>query len=382
MGNIRTDRVLTGTDKRDMTSEEEYTVLFAILRAGLWEKEAELSAFPPALTVKDWRRMLELARQQTVTGIIYRGLSHLPDQFFPAEEILLRLTAETYRIERINRCMNEAVRGLFSFFRESGLHPVLLKGQGVGIMYDHPMLRTAGDIDLCFTDRMERERARQLVCEAGLHPETMPDGSLVYQWHGIEVEHHPRLFDMSNPFLRKYREITECDKNYVRLTPDAADDMMVTVPAPTLNLLLLNTHILKHVMGKGIGLRQLCDMARACHILHDKVDGTEIRRIYRRCGILRWSRLLHSFLVNDLGMPAGDLPYEERLISADPLRKIILRGGNFGQYRYGCRRKIHTGWWRKWHTACAFLNNLHFSLRYAPGETFRTIATLTKGQFR
>lgn len=365
-----------------MTSGEEYKVLFSLLRAGLWEREVELSAFSSALTGKGWRRVLDIARQQTVTGLVYRGLYYLPERFLPDEGILLRLAAETDRIERINRRMNEAVRCLFVFLWNAGLHPVMLKGQGAGAMYAHPLLRMAGDIDLCFTDRMEWKRACRLVCDAGLHPEKMPDGSLVYRWHGIEVEHHPWLFDLGNPFLRKYQVIPECERSYVSLAPDAEDDMMVAVPAPTLNLLSLNTHILKHVIGKGIGLRQLCDMARACHVLHDKVDGAEIRGIYHRCGILRWSRLLHSFLVNELGMPESDLPYGERLISSSSLRQIILRGGNFGQYRYGGRRKKHTGWWRKWHTAGTFLKNLHFSLWYAPGETLRMMATLTKGQFK
>lgn len=363
-----------------MTSEEEYTVLTALLRAGLWEKEADLSAFPPALTEKDWCQVLDLARRQTVTGLVYRGLDHLPDQFLPAEEILLRLTAEADRIERVNRHMDEAVCSLFTFFGELGLHPILLKGQGVGILYDHPLLRVAGDIDLCFTDRQESERAQMLVCEAGLHPEKKPDGSLAYQWNGIDVEHHPELTDLCNPFTKSCVKKQECDRSYVRLTPKTECHTVVAVPAPALNLLSLNTHILKHAMGRGIGLRQLCDMARAYHTLHDKTDGNEVRETYRYCGLLRWSRLLHSFLVNDLGMPVSDLPYEERLITADPLREIILRGGNFGQYRNSGRKENHAGWQRKWNTAGAFLRNLRFSLRFAPGEILWTTAALMKGQ--
>lgn len=364
-----------------MISGKEYDILFILLRAGLWEKAAEASALFP-VSADCWSRVLDLARQQTVTGIAYRGLERLPDRFFPPEETMSRWTAEVDRIERRGRKMNGAVCSLFSFFRLQGLHPVLLKGQGVAAMYEYPLLREAGDIDVYFPDRAERTRAEKILYEKRIAAERLPDGSTEYVWDGVEVEHHPGLLDLNNPFLKRYLGMLETGKGYAVQLLGTANGMDVRVPAPALNLLQLNTHILKHAMGKGVGLRQLCDMARAYHTLHDDIDGNEIKEMYRRTGIGRWSRLLHSFLVNELGLPESDLPYREKNIPSTPLLRIILRGGNFGQYKDGDRKETSSMWRGKLHTFGAFLGNMRFSCRYAPEEAFWTMAILTKGQFK
>lgn len=54
----------------------------------------------------------------------------------------------------------------------------------------------------------------------------------------------------------------------------------VRIPSPVLNLLLQSLHILKHALGWGIGLRQLCDMARSCYKLHDEVESEEMKRLH------------------------------------------------------------------------------------------------------
>ena len=155
----------------------------------------------------------------------------------------------------------------------------------------------------------------------------------------------------------------------------------IDVPSPVLNLILLNAHILKHVLGYGIGLRQLCDMARASYSLHDKVDGNLIREIYGRLGIGRWSRLLYAFLVNDLGLPGDDSPYEVVDYKRDTLRRIILRGGNFGLHSGGRHADGRQGKWiRKYYTLVSHLRNVGFAMRYAPEEMFWTVWNLTKGQ--
>ena len=62
--------------------------LFALLQAGLWGTfdEAAASAFP--LSAGEWERVFTLARQQTVTGIAFRGLDFLPEESYARHSLL------------------------------------------------------------------------------------------------------------------------------------------------------------------------------------------------------------------------------------------------------------------------------------------------------
>ncbi len=358
---------------------KEQRALLALLRAGLWERSLDdLSDFP--LSAESWRQVLCLSRQQTVTGLVFQGLQYLADEMMPPESVLIHWAAEVDAIERSNRKMNKALADLLAMFKAKGLNPVLQKGQGLALLYEQPLLRECGDIDLYFNNDKAWEMALCHVRLHGICVKNEPDQSGFYRWQGIEVEHHPFLFDLYNPFLRCLANKLEQKWGYRHCMVSEA--MEVMVPAPFLNLLLIDLHILKHALGRGIGLRQLCDMARACYCLHSEINSYEMKEACRSLGLERWNPLLHTFMVEYLGLPVTCLPYSEQARSAHSLLDIVWRGGNFGQYM--AKRKecdARSVWTRKWQTLCSFLRNMNFSCHYAPKEAFWLVLRLLKGQF-
>lgn len=355
--------------------------LLTLLRAGLWEREVDdIACFP--MSDGAWMELFRLARQQTVTGLVFRGLQALPEELLPTPAVLVRWTACVDAVERRNREMNRVLTELCAGFRERGFDPVLQKGQGVAALYERPLLRECGDIDLFFRDRQTSERAAEWMHRRGALLRRMPDGSLFYRWQGFEVEHHVRLFDLHNPFLQRDAVRLIREKGCAEMALPGSDGTTVSVPAPFVNLLLLDLHILKHALGRGIGLRQLCDMARACYRLHGEVDSDEMKACCRRWGLGRWNPMLHTVLVDCLGLPAASLPYGELAPEPEPLLGIVWRGGNFGHYLPGRGPVGRNLAGRKLDTVRAFLDNLHFALRYAPKEAFWIVAGLMRGQFR
>ena len=353
----------------------------ALLRGGLWERAVDdLSCFP--LSADEWERVFRLSRQQAVTGIVFRGLQFLPDAMLPSEALLLRWTATADDIERRNREMNQAVSELYSLFNSCYLKPILQKGQGVAQYYESPLLRECGDIDLYFNRSRAYDVAAICLRRQGIHPERKPDGSLFYYWKGMEVEHHRRLLDLHNPFLKSYADRLEMQKGYVNIPLPTETCISVSVPSPMLYLLMLNLHILKHALGRGIGLRQLCDMARACYRLRGGVSGDEMKAVCLKLGLGRWSPLLHTFLTDILGLPEQYLPYPETAPNARPLLEIVWQGGNFGQHGHGHTPGNSAVWKRKAQTAQSFWENLGFAARYAPKEAFWIFTDLLRGQFR
>lgn len=360
---------------------KEETVLFILLRAGLWEKEPDdLSLFP--LSGESWRRVFDLAKRQTVAGIVYNGLCRLPDEMMPTESLLMRWVAEVDGIEMRNRRMNAALAELYTLFGRYGLNPVLLKGQGVALFYGQPLLRACGDIDLYFPSRETAEQALEVIKRQVRTVSRKADGSIHYRWRGMEVEHHPWLLDMGNPSVRSYLDAKEQEWGYEKALLSPGSRVEVTVPSPQLNLLLLNTHIMKHAMGWGIGLRQLCDMARACHCLHSRVDADDMQALCRRAGIGKWSRLLHAFLTDYLGLAPELLPYPTEGLSSRPLYEVVMKSGNFGRSIRGGESGRQPMWRRKMDTSLSFLRHLRFSGTYMPKEAFWCYAQLLTGQFR
>ena len=424
-----------------------------LLRSGLWGREPLTEGFR-RLSDDEWEKVFRLSGRQTVTGIVFDGICRLPEDLQPSPDLFARWVVAVTRIESGNERMNAALKELIKVFVDNGLSPVLQKGQGVAALYHEPLHRECGDIDLYFPEglslrqaqrpenaalqadktaqqadktdqrmdntaqwpdaelveapeKTENDKAVELVINCGARVEMMPDGSRNYEWKGVEIEQHPTIVDLCSPKARKWLKELDDDPGFIPST--LADGLRV--PSPELNALLLNTHILKHALGKGVGLRQMCDLAMAYHRISGEAGcdeyGERIFRLYRKARILKWSRLLHSFLVDIIGLPKEELPYSEKIVRIEPLLGIVEEGGNFGQYlpgssvkpgRFGrlCDRSDSVSVSRKANqpvkgtcgtvkrklrTAGMFLRRAGFSLRFAPQEAFWTFTELVRGQF-
>lgn len=360
-----------------MVYDNDTSLLLCLVRSALWQTPPDLSAIP-APDAAAWQRVFRMANEQTVAALACRGLDFLPESLLPPEDLILRWVAVADRIERRNRTVNAVLRELSAAFAAEGLFPVVLKGQASAQCYCQPLLRQSGDIDLYFPHDGDARRAETWVRRHGAHIEREADGSMFYTWRGVKVEHHPRLIDLYHPRLQRMLRRAEAQWGFAERSI-AGEGFGVKVPAPALEMLMLSSHILKHAMGRGIGLRQLCDVAVACQSIPSASYGEAFHRLCRATHTVRWQRLLHACLTDDLHLSPADLPFAGAAASSAPLMRIVLSGGNFGQHGAAPAPGARP-WRRKMRTAAAFLRNLGFSLRYAPAEVFWMLAQLCRGQ--
>lgn len=353
---------------------------FALLRAGLWERDVEpLSLFP--MPDRLWDSIFRMARQQTVTGLVYRGMTHLPEDLLPSASCMVRLVAETDRIEKENRIMDKAVSAIFQEFRKNGISAVLQKGQGAAVLYKHPELRECGDIDLYFREDRDRLKAEKMMTDNGFRTRRMPDGSSFVIWKGIPVEFHTKPVDINSPKATGYVDRAIKDHAFENIL--LGNGQEVTVPGPELSLLMFSSHIMKHFLGQSIGLRQICDMAMASHTYRSRYDRTEVIEMMKKTGLVRWNRLLYSFMSAYLGLPEESNIYD--MGSTADSRKLlytVLSGGNFGFS--GLRKQYRSDkiWIRKIETLNLLLRNLWYSLSIVPEESVWILINLAKGQLK
>ena len=334
---------------RQSITNGDWSLFLSLLRAGLWEQPVIL---PKLASQGRWERMLELARRQAVTGLLLRGITHLPADQLPPAPVRMQLLAEANEIEQLNLQMNIVERELRDFFEQHGLRMLVLKGSQAARNYEVPLLRQCGDIDIYFLDG-KIEEAGALVGKA----ERAPDGSTVFNRKGICVEIHPRYYDLHLP-----------------------EEMLPDIPSVCGEIILYSAHILKHALGVGIGLKQFCDLARALVTLEGRYDKRELEEALQKAGILRWHQMLCAMLVGELGLNPKYCLDSFKPRSYKNLLHNVRRGGNFGTSRTSRKLAMKKGGWRrKISTALHFLARLPFSLWYAPKETSSTIAELVKG---
>lgn len=334
------------------------SLFFALLRSGLWERPLTDSELAAAATLgeAEWATLVEIARRQTVSGLLYRAVTHLPADFRIPGDFVLDLMAIAGGLARENQAKSAVTDRIFAECTAAGLHPVVMKGQSVAVYYAHPELRYSGDIDLYFPPE---EFPRALTLLGG---EAAPDGTRHIRRGGIEIDIHDHYFDLH-----------------------CADRKLPPVGTPEATILLLSSHILKHAIGPGVGLRQCCDLAVAWQALAPSIKPKEMLEIFRQTGTLRWNRLLFSFLAEYLGL--SETLFADERVPSQPLLRIILEGGNFGHFAAARTAALQAGATgeraatrrRKCNTLSRFIKRLPFSLRFAPRETFATIWGLFRG---
>lgn len=300
----------------------------------------------------EWDSIIDLARKQTVTGLLYKALEQNSGALEISEDVAFRLVGSVSSILGRNSEMAEAEKAVLSMFEAHGLHPAVMKGSTCAARYPSPELRESGDIDLFFAGD-EFSGAISVLDEAGMQHQSSPDSSVVFIHGNCVVELHDRYFDLHVPA-----------------------SVLPPVPSAEAELLMLSAHILKHACSTGVGLRQICDFALAWDAYPGDRDA--IPGLFRRVGLLRWHRLLTSFIDDYLKVsPPRKSSGEGKLL------QIIAEGGNFGHHTVSRGKSLdRSAGLRKLDTARLILSRIPFSLRYAPRETFFFIRDLILGNIR
>ncbi len=338
---------------------------FSLLRSGLWNVSANKEYFP--LSNSQWLEIFQLARKQTVEGIVHDGIMTLPVEFFPAKDLIYKWTVAVDAIERQNRLMDQRINELVSFFSQKGLKVYLLKGQGVAHCYNQPNHRICGDIDFYFSNHKEYSLANALIEQQGIKIKKSPGFCSEYVWKDIQVEHHKRFIDIHNPFtLNRIHGLLKSElDNSIKIKIAGQE---VFTPSPLMTNLVVNTHILKHSLSFGIGLRQLCDSAKACYTYSQNIDGQRIEKLYKEIGMIRWMHVLNKILTDYLGLDPKYLPFElANTENPDWMLNEILEAGNFGfgDKRFGSNTTPQN---KRTNATQQVLHRFRLNFRYAPGE--------------
>ncbi|MFZ4261156.1 nucleotidyltransferase family protein [Sphingobacterium sp. HJSM2_6] len=314
-----------------MWNKKTTKVFLDALVAGLWNKEPNHPLYD-GLTKNEWFEIYQLAFHQTVEAIVGNVIQGLPAALLPPKEILYPWIVRVQQNVDTNHHMNNTLNHLVAKFRSFEIEPILQKGQGIAYYYEQPLLRSVGDIDFCFETKLNYHIANRII------ENTVPGFKLTagyssnYEFENFKVEHHQKLIQLRNPLIYPLfkRIVQDVSPSYIQILINGKS---VTIPAPIINSLMINVHILSHQVGYGVGIKQFCDAARLYHCLNSELDADYLKYFYKKIAALKWIELIHQVLVEMLGLEESKLPFKiVKSRNTEWMKEDILKGGNFSFY--------------------------------------------------
>lgn len=308
---------------------------FALVQAGLWEKEVRLLPYGEV----DYAEVMRLAQEQAVVGLVAAGLEHVIDVKIP-QVWALQFAGQTIQLEQRNKAMNQFIADLVAKMREADIYTLLVKGQGIAQCYERPQWRTSGDVDLFLSaENFEKAKSLLLPLSNGNKPECNYSKELGYYIYSWSVELHGTQRTGLSSRVDAEIDAVQRDLFYggkVRSWNNGG--ATVSLPAADEDVFIVFTHFVKHFYKEGgVTVRQVCDWCRLLWTYKDSIDSKLLERRIKRAGLKSEWKAFGMLSVDFLGMPMEAVPLyskdEKWSRKAVKIVDFILKGGEWQKFK-------------------------------------------------
>lgn len=313
---------------------ENLNAFFALIRAGLWEKKAQLSRFDDI----DYNEVYRLAEEQSVVGLVTAGLDQVVDVKLPQTDVL-QFVGQALQLEQQNRAMNGFICKLVDKMRAAGIYVILVKGQGVAQCYEKPLWRSCGDVDLLLSDSYYESAKKFLIpLASSVEPEGEYKKHLGLTINSWIIELHGNLrCGLSAKMDKGIDEVQHAVFREGDIRSWMNERTQVFLPDANCDVLFVFTHYLKHFYTGGLGLRQICDWTRLLWTYKDSLNQGLLESRLRKMGLMTEWKAFGAFAVDYLGMPAEAMPFysssRKWKRKAKRICRFVMEVGNMGHNR-------------------------------------------------
>lgn len=298
-------------------------------------------ALPEIINNVDWNRMLIWAEQQSIIGILFGGIRKADKSLNIPYEVLLEWIGNANIIENRNKLLDERCYEVGKLFEEQGFEYCILKGQGNALLYPEPSLRTPGDVDIWLNIGNPKacdHSVKEIIRRVRL---VNPHGRAEYHhidygdYNGVEVEVHYRPSFSNNLIydrrLQKWFN-ARAGHQFAHIVAIPGNAGSICVPTFEFNVVFLLSHIYRHLLQEGIGLRQMIDYYYLLKSNTNRPNDMNYNEILRYLGLKKIAGAVMWVLHEKLGLDKKYLIAPMDAKRGELLLNEILRGGNFGHY--------------------------------------------------
>lgn len=295
---------------------------------------------------KEWEKLFDESERQTVSGIAFEGVKKLPGTQRPPQMLLFEWIGLSEQIRQQNLIIDKQTREIWCQLKKDGLDAAILKGQGIATLYGElAPYRQSGDIDIWV------KGGYITVCDYVQH--TLPTDDLAYHrfhynfFEDTEVELHHRPTLMRN--LLDDRKLAKWYNGFSVESFVYLEDKGFAVPSLEFNKIFILTHIYRHFLFEGIGLRQVMDYYFVLKSSH--TENADIGDTLKTFRMLQFAEAMMWILHTQLGLKEKYLICGMNEKEGRFVLKEILQTGNFGyadsrytyQHFFKLRRQIAHG---------------------------------------
>ncbi len=296
----------------------------------------------------NWATVFNIAKQQSMLGITFDGVTKLPQAQRPP--FYIQWAAHVLQIEKANKHLNTTIHQLHKLYQAHNVPCVIMKGQAIARHYPHPLHRQCGDIDV-FVGKKHATRSRQLLEQhGGIQSQEAGLMHAAYKWQDTTVEIHRLMTLFASP-LRAYR-FNKMLNQWFPASPleiALAGENIHTSPA-LFDALFVLKHCEEHIFESGIGLRQPIDWLLHIAAYRDTFHDT-LEESLKKLDLYSLAQTVAYIGVHYLGFAADVLPMTipDSCPQAEMLLQDILAGGNFGYYNQSQKTDTKPNkWHNKW----------------------------------
>ena len=329
-------------------------LLFALLRYALGASR-EFPVFGAGdVSAEDWEWLYRQCGRQSVPGVAFSAINSLssgkPEALGMPHQLYLKWFYQAEGVRSLNERHYACSGELTQKFAAEGCQTLILKGQANSLLYPDKFIRQTGDIDIWVGGGRDHVlsvlQKLNLLERARISNHDVLFSKKVF---GEEVEVHvgfgvDRCSPFANSRLQRFLN-AELPASHLVRAGDTKDAPSFYVPSNKFALVMQLSHIYKHLLGLGVGLRQVMDY---CVLLRASSDGEradvaarlESRGLNRIAGALMW------VLSEYLGLESQYLLCAPDARRGRILLREIMRDGNFGTFADRRRGSVWR-WWLK-----------------------------------
>ncbi len=290
-----------------------------------------------SLTVFEWSEVYKQSILQAVSGICLLGLEKLPEEQRPPKLLLIEWIGLVEGIKRRNKLVDKQTKDIWQQLNNAGLKAVILKGQGIACEYgEKSEYRQSGDIDVWVKGGFKT------VCD--YVQITYPTDDIAYhRFHynvfsdtEVELHHRPTLMRNLLDDMKLSKWYNGFDANKFIYLPEKG----FAVPPSDFNVIFILTHIYRHFLFEGVGLRQVMDYYFVLKNHSYNLDILEIRKTLHSLRLERFASAMMWLLYSQFGLDKNKLICSPNAKEGTFLLNEVLLTGNFGQgdKRYNYKR--------------------------------------------
>ena len=219
------------------------------------------NCFSCVLASEEWTALFSAAVRQGIAAYLFSGVERLPSDQRPPLECLMDWAAIADYVEQRNRKLNGLCVKVHDAFKREGAKVCLLKGQGMGMCYPHPLRRDFGDIDIWMAGGKQHV---ETFVGSKFKEASVGDGShhVSFIMDDVDVEVHHTPATLYNPLHnRRLQHFFEAEEaaQWDTMVQLSGQSEKVCVPTMKFNLVYILVHLFHHWAFEGCGLKQLID---------------------------------------------------------------------------------------------------------------------------